>query len=653
MQSLGGDAGSMRQIALRMAEALRHRGPDGYGAWVDPDSGVAISHRRLAVLDLSENGAQPMISESGRFVMSYNGEIYNHHAIRAQLEAAGGGMRWRGHSDTEVMLAAIERWGLREALGQFNGMFAIALWDREQRQLHLARDRFGEKPLYYSVSGRSVVFGSELGALKQYPGWAGEIDRDALTLFLRLKCIPAPYCIYRNIRKLPPAHLISFDVGAAPDSGPQHAVAQAYWDLQGTVDRALGRPFQGSADEAAEQLDLLLRDSVRLRMEADVPLGAFLSGGVDSSTIVALMQAQSSRPIRTFTIGFGEEQYNEAAHAARVACHLGTDHSNLYVSGTDALDCIPRLPGIYDEPFADPAQVPTYLLSRFARQHVTVSLSGDAGDELFGGYNRYLMAPRLHAAIRYLPRALRRSVAAALGAIPPSAWDTSFTALGRLLPARHRLPMAGDLIQKGLGLLKCDNVSQLYLGLISQWQSPADVVRDSQEPVFAARIMEPWASRLQWQHSMMALDAAWYLPSDVLVQLDRASMAVSLESRVPLLDPRVFEFAWSLPLGLKIMNATGKCALRQVLYKYVPRELIERPKMGFGMPIDIWLRGPLRDWAEALLDASRLEREGFFRAAPIRRKWQEHLSGTRNWHYDLWNVLMFQQWYEVQREPGR
>jgi asparagine synthase (glutamine-hydrolysing) len=647
IQSPSVGAEGLKAQALDMAKALQHRGPDSFGVWVDAECGLALAHRRLAILDLSENGAQPMLSVSGRWVLNYNGEIYNHRALRAALQAAGAQIQWRGHSDTEVMLAAIEHWGLDQALRRFVGMFAFALWDRQERRLHLARDRFGEKPLYYSVAGRALLFGSELGALQRYSGWRGTVDRDALTLLLRLKSIPAPFSIYRDVRKLPPASLISFEVGDAAKTSLSYPEPRCYWDLQATIDRSLNNRFAGTRLEAVDALDELLRSAVKERMEADVPLGAFLSGGVDSSTIVALMQAQSSRPIKTFTVGFDEQIYNEAPYASAVAQHLGTDHSNLYVSSADVLAVIPQLPTIYDEPFADSAQVPSFLVSKFARQHVTVSLSGDGGDELFGGYNRYLLAPNLRRAIRYLPRASRKLLARAVAGVSPRHWDALFNTLGKALPLRHRLPMAGDLLHKGAAMLSTEDVSQLYLNLISQWKSPAGVVIGSHEPDTTVQQLAQWAATLDWQHGMMALDTAWYLPSDVLVQLDRASMAVSLESRVPFLDPSVFEFAWRLPLNYKLHDGQGKWPLRQVLYKYVPRELIDRPKMGFGMPIDVWLRGPLREWAESLLSETRLNREGFFNSSEIRLKWAQHLNHTHNWHYELWNVLMFQQWHEA------
>jgi len=637
-----------------MTDSIAHRGPDDSGAWVDAKSGVALGHRRLSILDLSPQGHQPMTSASGRYVIVFNGEIYNHRALREELELSPstesspvgdvGVICWRGHSDTEVMLAAFERWGTDAALTRFNGMFAFALWDRRERMLHLARDRFGEKPLYYGWMGDTFLFGSELKALKAHPAWRGEIDRGAVALYMRHTYIPAPYSIYREIRKLLPAHVLSISLVNGKRKTPQ---SRAYWSAKAVAEAGVRHLFAGNEAEAVESLDGLLRDAVALRMEADVPLGAFLSGGVDSSTVVALMQAQSIRPVKTFTIGFHEENYNEAKHAKTVAKHLGTEHTELYVTAAEAMAVIPQLPEIYDEPFSDSSQIPTFLVSKMTRQHVTVALSGDGGDELFGGYNRYFWGRDIWRKVGWMPKSARVAMARGLMALPPQAWDKIFAAMGSVLPHRLRASVPGDKLHKLAGILACTSPEAMYRGLVSFWD-PESVVLGASEPPTALTDPGQWADVPDFTQRMMFLDLVSYLPDDILAKVDRASMAVSLEARVPLLDHRVAEFAWTLPLAMKIRDGQGKWPLRQVLYKYVPREPIERPKMGFGVPIDAWLRGPLRVWAENLLDESRSKKEGFFNPCAVREKWNEHLAGSRNWAYQLWNVLMFQAWLESQ-----
>lgn len=628
-----------------MAQAIAHRGPDDVGAWIDDAAGVALGHRRLSILDLSPAGHQPMLSASGRHVIIFNGEIYNHLDWRESLHFGG----WRGHSDTETLLAAIEAWGVEESLKRTIGMFAMALWDRETSVLTLARDRLGEKPLYYGWQGQgrhaAFVFGSELKALRAHSAFERIIDRDALCLQLRHNYIPAPHSIYRGIRKLPPGHLVQLPlrmVLAKEWPEPRH-----YWALADVVRAGKENPFRGDDRQAVTELDTLLRDAVRRQMVADVPLGAFLSGGVDSSTVVAQMQAQSSRPVRTFTIGFAEEDFSEAAYARAVAQHLGTEHTELYVSPQQALDVIARLPMLYDEPFADSSQIPTFLVSQLARQHVIVSLSGDAGDELFGGYDRYLKAQRLWKGIHRLPKAMRQG-------------------LGRLL--RGPVPQVAERLARFLGMISGDHAwgfsiarraailttllnardrGGFYLQFVSDWLEPDRMVIDGREPATALTSNE--FDLDDFIEQMMALDTVSYLPDEILAKIDRAAMGTSLETRVPFLDPRIVEFAWRLPLSMKIRNGRGKWVLRQVLNKYVPEQLIDRPKMGFGVPIDSWLRGPLRDWAESLLSESRLRQEGFFKPDLIRRRWAEHLSGTCNWRYLLWDVLMFQSWIESER----
>lgn len=643
-QPEGFDPQQAQETARRMAETLVHRGPDDRGVWVDGAAGLALAHRRLAILDLSPAGHQPMVSASGRYVIAFNGEIYNHLELRAELEKAGQAPAWRGHSDTETLLAAFEAWGVEGALAKTVGMFAIALWDRATRTLALARDRLGEKPLYYGWVKSALVFSSELKAIRAYPGFDANIERQALVLFMRHNYVPAPWSIYENIWKLPPGCFVQFGAGDTASSG--RGEVQAYWSARTVAEQGLRTPFAGSEAEAAVELERLLHQSIAGQRLADVPLGAFLSGGVDSSTVVALMQAQAGAPVRTFTIGFHEEGYNEAEHAKAVAQHLGTDHTELYVTPREAMAVIPRLPQLYDEPFADSSQIPTYLVAQLARRQVTVALSGDGGDELFGGYNRYFWAMHLWRRLERLLHPMRVLAARAILAVTPARWNQLFSFARPLLPQRLRYANPGDKLHKLAGLLAAAQPEALYLHLASHWEDPARLVLGAEEPTTAVTDPAAWLDCPDFEQRMMYLDTITYLPDDILVKVDRAAMGVSLETRVPLLDHRVVEFAWRLPLSMKIRNGQGKWILRQVLYRHVPQELIERPKMGFGVPIDHWLRGPLRDWAEELLSEARLRREGFFDPAPIRQKWAEHLSGRRNWQYHLWDVLMFQAWLE-------
>ncbi|MDQ3565558.1 MAG: asparagine synthase (glutamine-hydrolyzing) [Pseudomonadota bacterium] len=646
LQLSGFSAEAGEAIARMMAKAIHHRGPDDSGIWLDAEAGVAFGHRRLSIVDLSPAGHQPMTSASGRWVIAFNGEIYNHADLRQALQASAAAPAWRGHSDTETLLAGFEAWGIENTLQRCVGMFALALWDRTERQLHLMRDRLGEKPLYYGWAGDALVFGSELKALRAHPSWRGEVDRDVLTLFFRHNYIPAPYSIYKGVWKLSPGTWRT--VSQDDVRRRQLPAPNVYWSVLAAAARAREEPFSHGDAAALVELERISGKAIALQRISDVPVGAFLSGGVDSSAIVALMQAQSSRRVRTFTIGFAEAGYNEAGYAKAVARHLGTDHTELYVSPKEAQAVIPRLPAIYDEPFSDSSQIPTFLVAQHARQHVTVSLSGDAGDELFGGYNRYFLARDLRRKLMCMPRSMRRRLAQAVGACPPWLLDALLRPLGAVVPY-FRVSQPSDKAYNAAEVLALADDGALYRRLVSHWKDPSSLVLGAREP---ATLLDELLMRSgvastfeQW---MMTTDTLTYLPDNILVKVDRAAMAVSLETRAPFLDHRLVEFVLSLPLPMKIRDGQGKWLLRQMLYKYVPKTLIERPKMGFGVPIDSWLRGPLRDWAEGQLDDARLRREGFLDPAPIRRKWEEHQSGARNWQYYLWDVLMFQAWLEAE-----
>ncbi len=638
------------ELVGRMSDVIRHRGPDDEGIWSDAHAGIALGHRRLSILDLSPAGHQPMVSVCGRYVLAFNGEIYNHLALRADVEKVGAGetagMRWRGHSDTETLLAGFSIWGIKPTVERCIGMFAFAVWDKKKRILTLGRDRLGEKPLYFGWQGKGeracFLFGSEVKALAAHPSFAGEIDRDALCLLMRHNCIPAPHSIYRDIHKLLPGHLLTVSAER------REPVLDSYWSLADVAVAGNLLPFEGSPQEITDELESLLTSAVRQQMVADVPLGAFLSGGIDSSTVVALMQAQSVRPVKTFTIGFNEEGFNEATHAKAVARHLGTDHTELYVTPQQALDVIPKLSNLYCEPFADSSQVPMFLVSQLARQKVTVSLSGDAGDELFSGYNRYVLAQKLWGKLSRLPVGMRSLAAAGIRGLSPTTWDRVIRPLQALAPQSLRQANIGDKLYKGAGVLDARRIEDLYLGLVTHWD-PEGLVIGGREPATCLHGRPLPLEGLDDVQRMMVMDALTYLPDDILTKVDRAAMGVSLEGRMPFLDHRVVEFAWRIPQSMKLRDGVGKWILRQVLHRHVPKELIEREKMGFGVPIDAWLRGPLRNWAEALLDENRLHREGYFHPAPIRTKWVEHISGKRNWQYQLWDVLMFQAWLEAQQ----
>jgi len=641
------DGRELEATVSDMACTLAHRGPDDAGAWADVEVGIALAHRRLSVIDLTSAGHQPMQSACGRYVLVFNGEIYNHKEMRAELERAqqscpppGEGRAnpgWRGHSDTETLLAGFAAWGVVATLRRAMGMFAIALWDRVARRLTLARDRLGEKPMYYGWVHGAFVFGSELKALRAYPGFDNPVSRGALALYLQHCAVPAPYSIYQDVFKLESGCLLSLDASSLSKKSVQ---VEPYWRFTDAVWQGLSAPIQ-SETEALTALEAVLRNAVSLQMAADVPLGALLSGGVDSSTIVALMQTQASRPVQTFTVGFDEAGFDESHHGLAVAHHLGTEHHALRVTAADAQAVIPLLPAMYDEPFADSSQIPTHLVCKAARTRVTVALSGDAGDEVFGGYNRYLWGPRVWKRLGWMPRAVRQVLGAGIQQLPVAAWD----AVGRALPETRRVARLGDKAHKLAHRLKAvQGVDDLYRSLVTEWPNGTHLALGASSLPTRLDDANLVAGVSESEQRMMLWDTLTYLPDDILTKVDRAAMSVSLETRMPFLDHRVVELAWRLPLQMKLRNGQGKWALRQVLHKYVPREVIERPKAGFAVPIGGWLRGPLRDWAESLLDEDRLRSEGYFHPEPVRRAWLDHLGGRHDWTTRLWSVLMFQAW---------
>jgi asparagine synthase (glutamine-hydrolysing) len=620
-----------------MLGLIAHRGPDDNGCWLDASAGIALGHRRLSIVDLSDSGHQPKSSQTGRFALIYNGEIYNHLELRRELERVSGFGGWEGHSDTETLLAGIEAWGLERTLQRCTGMFALALWDRQKRTLALARDRFGEKPLYYGWQGcdarRTFLFASELKALRRHPAFAADVDRRALTGLLRFAYVPAPLSIWTGIGKLEPGHILTLNA-----DGSEIANAP-FWRFVEVALEGTSRRFAGSRESAVDELDRLLGKVVEQQMLSDVPLGAFLSGGVDSSLIVAMMQKARSEPVKTFTIGFDDPAFDESAQARAVAAHLGTEHHELIVTAQDARDVIPKLPAIYCEPFADSSQIPTHLVSSLAAGHVKVALSGDAGDEVFAGYNRYATAARHWTWLSRIPHPLRRVAAALATSISPEGWDK----IGGSA-ARKRFSMFGDKVHKAANSLRAGDLTELHLILASGNSDSLQWVKGGSDPVGAFVALSGQLEGLGAIERMMALDTLTYLPGDILAKVDRAAMAVSLETRAPYLDHELAAFAWSLPPEFKLSEGVTKWVLRQVLYRYVPQSLIDRPKAGFGVPVGSWLHGPLRDWAEDLLDPAQLNADGYFAADLVRQAWNLHLSGRRNMVDRLWPVLMFQQW---------
>lgn len=630
----------MAEVATAMATRIQYRGPDDSGVWCDAEVGITMAHRRLSILDLSPAGHQPMLSASGRYVLAFNGEGYNHLDLRQQVETEGRAPGWRGHSDTETLLACIEAWGVERTLGASVGMFAFALWDRAERTLWLVRDRIGEKPLYYGWQGETLLFGSELSALKAHPAFNAVVDRDALALLLCRNYVPSPYSIYAGIHKLPPGTFLRVR------SGARELSPEPYWSLSEVAEQGLRTPFAGDETQAVDALSRLLGEAVREQMVADVPLGALLSGGIDSSIIAALMQAHSPRPVRTFTIGFDEAEHNEADHAYAVARHLGTEHTELHLTGKDALDLVPSLPAIYGEPFADSSQLPTHLVMKLARTQVTVALSGDGGDEFFGGYNRYFLVPLAWKRLGWMPGGLRRALGRGMTALPVG-WINRIVGP---LAGRNGIALPGDKLHKlGRRLRSVAGVDDLYRSLVSEWPLADQLVQGADmAPGDRLDDRSLWPSFGDPVARMMLMDGLTYLPDDILVKVDRAAMAVSLETRAPFLDHRVIEFAWSLPGHMKLRGRQGKWLLRQLLFRHVPQALVERPKMGFSISLDAWLRGPLKDWAAALLDESRLRQEGYFNPQPIIAAWHRHLKGKASNGYRLWSVLMFQAWLEQQ-----
>lgn len=626
------------EAITKMIDCLEHRGPDDRGIWVSSRAPAMLGHRRLSIVDLSAAGHQPMVSQDGRYALVLNGEIYNFKLLRQKLEALG--CKFRGDSDTEVVLSAIEQWGVEAALKRFTGMYALAVWDELEGRLFLARDRMGEKPLYYGWASGSFVFASELKALRAIPGWSPELDLDAVGLQMRYTYIPAPYSVYKGISKLEPGTYVKVTLREFPEIGP----AVPYWNFD---DIALSsRSHSRSRIEAAEELELLLTKVIGHQMVADVPVGAFLSGGIDSSLVTALTQKQLPTPLKTFSIGFDEVEYNEAHHAAAVAEHLGTDHTELYVSAQQARDVIPLLPDIYDEPFSDSSQIPTYLVSKIARERVTVALSGDGGDEVFGGYNRYLIGKVTWENLKRVPGPLRRVLHTAIDRTSAQTFDSINALFRPLLPRRHQYQNVGQKLKKLSASWHQSDANSIYAPMIELWNQPVDLVRGAKSVDFLGQHRTTFDALDDFTEQMMFADTVTYLPDDILTKVDRASMAVSLETRAPFLDHRVVEFMWHQPVDFKINGNGTKCLLRDILYRHVPRQIIERPKMGFGVPIDHWLRGPLKEWASDLLAEDRLNRQGLFNSSAVHKKWQEHLRGQNSWQYLLWPVLMFQAWHD-------
>ena len=637
----------------KMSATLTHRGPDDTGSWINEESGIAFGHQRLSIVDLSSVGHQPMMSPCGRFSVIFNGEIYNHLQLRDKLNASAYKQSWKGHSDTETLVSAFSQWGIEKTLEQLVGMFAIAVWDIRIKKLYLIRDRFGEKPLYYGWSNNTFLFGSELKALRSYKGFNNEIDRNVLSLYMQYMYVPSPYSIFKDVYKLDPGCILEID-----DSGkvqPPEQITSSVFNAKGISIKqwySLSKIAKNSQNnliedenEAIELLEKTLLESVQSQLISDVPLGAFLSGGIDSSMIVALMSKVCNHPVKTFTIGFEEGEFNEAVYAKDVAKHLETDHHELYITANDALKVIPSLPSLYDEPFADSSQIPTYLVSKLARKNVTVSLSGDAGDELFGGYNRYLWGKQVWGKLKWMPLIMRQVLGIGIHKIPVSIWNKSSC----VLPRKYQVSSMGDKAHRMAHRLKnVGSLDDMYNSLVTEGFREEGLVINNR--LILKTKLDDCSIALGIKESeqrMMLWDSVTYLPDDILTKVDRAAMGVSLETRIPFLDHRVAELAWRIPLNMKIKDGVGKWPVRQILYKYVPKELIERPKAGFAVPVGQWIRGPLHEWASDLLDESRIKREGYFDPKLVQQLWGQHLSGHYDWTPRLWAILMFQSWLEL------
>ena len=633
-----------------MSATLNHRGPDDAGTWINEENGVAFGHQRLSIIDLSSAGHQPMVSPCGRFTTVFNGEIYNHLQLRDKLNTSANKQSWKGHSDTETLVTAFSQWGIEKTLQQLVGMFAIAVWDFKEKRLFLIRDRFGEKPLYYGWSNGVFLFGSELKALQKYKRFSNQIDRGALSLYMKYMYVPTPYSIFRDIYKLEPGCILQIDKGTKPPTLPLFApfrdqgINIAQWYSISNMAQAGQKNLITDQNDAVDLIEKTLLESVRSQLISDVPLGAFLSGGIDSSVITALMQKVCKDPVKTFTIGFEESSFNEAIYAKEVSRHLGTEHHELYVTSSDAFKVIPHLPTLYDEPFADSSQIPTYLVSKLARESVTVSLSGDAGDELFGGYNRYLWGSRVWNKVRWMPLIVRQTLGVAINKISVNTWDS----IGNSLPNSSRVSLMGDKAHRMAHRLKnVKSLDDVYHSLVTEgYKEDGLVVNDKAALITKLDNNDIVSGIVDFEHRMMLLDSLTYLPDDILTKVDRAAMGVSLETRIPFLDYRVAELAWRLPLDTKINNGETKWPIRQVLYKYVPKVLIERPKAGFAIPVGQWIRGPLREWAADLLNEERIRREGYFNPELVQQLWQQHLSGKYDWTPRLWAILMFQAWLD-------